>query len=213
MKEVSSVQLRSDTLVDGARTPTDHVLAVAADPGPVTFSTNRNPHLAWTDVPAGTRSFVVTCIDHDCPSAPDDVNRTGREVPASLRRVDFTHWLLADVPASVREIPEGSHSDSVTPRGKPADAAPVGVHGVNDYTSWFAGDPDMEGVWCGYDGAAPPWNDSIPHRYEFTVTAIDIPSLGLDAGFSRDDLEAAMDGHVLASASLTVTHVTNPRIA
>ncbi len=207
------MELRSNTLVDGEAQPDHHALAVAADPGPVSLSDNRNPHLEWSGEPATTRSFVVTCIDHDCPSAADDVNRVDREVPSTLPRVDFTHWLLADIPATVHEIAEGSHSDSVTPRGKPADAAPTGIHGVNDYTMWFSGDPDMEGVWHGYDGAAPPWNDSIPHRYEYRVHAMDVPTLDLSPGFTRDQLEDAMRGHVLASASLMVTHVTNPRIS
>jgi Raf kinase inhibitor-like YbhB/YbcL family protein len=206
------MQLTSDTMVDGAPKSPDHALVVRSDPGPVQLSANRNPHLRWVDAPPGTRSFVVTCIDHDCPSAPDDVNVTDREVPESLPRVDFTHWLLADVPADVTEIGEGSHSNAVTPHGKAPDSAPIGVHGVNDYTSWFAGDPEMGGTWCGYDGAGPPWNDSIPHRYEFTVHALDVESLGLAPGFSRVELEGAMEGHVLDSASLTVTYATNPRL-
>ena len=77
---------------------------------------------------------------------------------------------------------------------------------------WFADDPSMAGSWHGYDGAAPPWNDSIEHRYEFMIRAVDVPTLGLDPGFTRDDLEAAIEGHVLASASLTVTYATNKRL-
>jgi Raf kinase inhibitor-like YbhB/YbcL family protein len=207
------MRIRSDTLVDGTAKSADHALAVADDPGPVRFSDNRNPHLAWSDAPPGTRSYVITCIDHDCPSAPDDVNRDDREVPADLPRIDFTHWLLVDVPASITEIGEGTHSDGVTPRGKQPADAPVGMHGQNDYTAWFAGDPDMGGTWHGYDGAAPPWNDSIRHRYEFCVRAIDVPTLGLAAGFTRADLDVALEGHVLASASITVTYSTNPRLS
>ncbi|VAW07059.1 Phospholipid-binding protein, partial [hydrothermal vent metagenome] len=166
----------------------------------------------WIGAPDGTQSFVVTCIDHDCPSAPDDVNQPDREVPATLPRVDFTHWLLADIPASVSDIAEGSHSDGVTPRGKDAAVAPIGVHGQNDYTGWFAGDPDLEGEWNGYDGSAPPWNDSIVHHYEFTVFAVDVASLGLEPGFTRDELTAAIDGHILDSASIVGVYASNPRL-
>lgn len=173
---------------------------------------NVNPHLAWSDVPEGTRSFVITCIDSDCPSSPTDVNQEGREVPPDLPRVDFTHWLLADIPADTSEIPEGAHASGVVAGGKDADASPHGVHGRNDYTSWFEGDPDMAGSWNGYDGPAPPWNDSIPHRYEFTVMAIDTPTLGLGPGFDRDELLDALAGHVLDSASLTVTYALNPSL-
>jgi Raf kinase inhibitor-like YbhB/YbcL family protein len=207
------MQVVSTTIADGGATPDDCALAVHAKPGPVTFAGNRNPHLAWSGAPVGTKSFVITCIDHDCPSAPDDVNQPDREVPSDLPRVDFTHWLLADIPADVTEVVEGSHSDGVTSGGKGSDEATIGVHGVNDYTAWFAGDEDLGGTWHGYDGPAPPWNDSIRHRYEFRVYAVDVEELGLPPGFSREELEEAMDGHVLDSASLTITHATNPRLA
>jgi len=206
------MRVSSESFVDGGTLSPGLALAVAADPGPVAFSGNRNPHLAWSEVPDGTRSFVITCIDHDSPSAPDDVNQPDREVPASLPRVDFTHWLLTDVPVETREIAEGSHSDGVTERGKSATAAPTGIHGQNDYTSWFAGDTSLEGQWNGYDGSAPPWNDSIVHHYEFTVYAIDAGSLGLDPGFTRDQLIDALGTHVLGTASIVGLYTSNPRL-
>jgi Raf kinase inhibitor-like YbhB/YbcL family protein len=206
------VELFSTSFIDGDKIPVRCALAVPADPGPVKFSDNVNPDLSWSGAPDGAMSYVVTCIDHDCPSAPDDVNQEGREVPSSLPRVDFTHWLLANVPTQVTGIEEGSHSDRVTPRGKAADASPIGVHGLNDYTSWFAGDPDLGGVWNGYDGTAPPWNDSIPHHYEFTVYALEVDQLTLEPGFTRDDLDAALEGHVLEAASITGVYALNPRL-
>lgn len=206
------MQLTSNSFSDGERIPAHYALARAADPGPVELSANCNPHLSWSHVPDGTRSFVITCIDPDAPTVADDVNQPDREVPSTLPRADFTHWLLVDVPSDVREIAEGSHCSSVTAGGKPAGSSPVGNHGINDYTAWFSGDPDMGGVWHGYDGPAPPWNDSIPHRYVFTVYAVDVESLGLGTGFTRDDLTAALDGHILDSASITGTYVTNKRL-
>ena len=62
------------------------------------LSANRNPDFAWSDAPAGTRSFALVCHDPDVPSRGDDVNQEGRVVPASLPRVDFFHWVL-DRPA------------------------------------------------------------------------------------------------------------------
>ncbi len=206
------MELTSTSFDDGAKIPPRIAFAVPADPGPVAFSENRNPHLRWVGAPDGARSFVVTCIDHDCPSAPDDVNQPDREIPASLPRVDFTHWLLANVPSSVNEIEEGSHSQSVTPRGKAADAAPLGVHGQNDYTAWTSDDPELAGQWNGYDGSAPPWNDSIVHHYEFTVHALDVDALDLEPGFTLDELKAAMEGHVLDSASIVGVYASNPRL-
>jgi phosphatidylethanolamine-binding protein (PEBP) family uncharacterized protein len=70
----------------------------------ISLSSNRNPHLMWSDVPEGTKSFVLICHDSDVPSRTDDVNQEGHEVPASLPRLDFFHWLLMDIPATTREI-------------------------------------------------------------------------------------------------------------
>lgn len=206
------MELTSSSINDGEPIGAAYALAEPADEGHVAFAGNRNPHLAWTDAPHNTESFVVTCIDLDAPSVGDDVNQEDREVPSDLERAEFTHWLLANVPSGQKEIDEGSHSDGVTPRGKSAETAPVGVHGENDYTMWFDGDEDLGGSWNGYDGCAPPWNDSIHHRYTFTVHAIDVPELTLNGGFSKDELLAAMEGHILASASITGTYATNPRL-
>ena len=207
------MELTSTSITDGARIGASYALAEPAEEGHVTFAGNRNPHLAWSGAPPATKSFVVTCIDLDAPSVGDDVNQEDREVPQDLERAGFVHWLLANVPADVSLIEEGSHSVGVTARGKAADAAPVGVHGQNDYTMWFDGDADLGGSWNGYDGCAPPWNDSIRHRYEFTVYALDVSALDLTPGFTGDALTTAMQDHVLGSAVITGTYATNPRLA
>lgn len=206
------MELMSESIKDGTRIDAAFALAEPADEGHVALSGNRNPHLSWSGAPTETRSYVITCIDIDCPSVADDVNQEDREIPLDLPRVDFTHWLLANIPADVTEIVEGAHSGAVTARGKSANSADVGVHGLNDYTMWFDEDPDMGGLWHGYDGPAPPWNDSIIHSYVFTVYAIDVDELEVAPGFDRDTLEATMRAHVLASASITGTYATNPRL-
>ncbi|MBL1981144.1 YbhB/YbcL family Raf kinase inhibitor-like protein, partial [Klebsiella pneumoniae] len=45
------------------------------------FAPNRNPHLAWDDVPAGTRSFALLCIDPDVPTVPEMVGKPGVRIP------------------------------------------------------------------------------------------------------------------------------------
>lgn len=179
----------------------------------VTFAGNKNPHLAWTDVPEGTRSFALICYDPDVPSRGDDVNQDGRTVPLELPRVDFFHWVVADLPADLREIAEGAHSSGVVPRGKPAGPTPDGgVTGLNDYTGWFAGHPDMGGDYAGYDGPGPPWNDSRVHGYRFQVFALDVPTLGLSGPFTGQALREAMKGHVLASCELVGLYSNNPDV-
>jgi Raf kinase inhibitor-like YbhB/YbcL family protein len=179
----------------------------------VALSQNRNPDLAWSDAPAGTESFAVVCHDPDVPSRGDDVNKEGRVVPASLPRVDFYHWVLVDLPRTTVAIAAGAHSNTVMPRGKPGPAAPGGGrHGVNDYTAWFAGDKDMAGDYFGYDGPCPPWNDEIPHRYVFTVYALDVAQLQVPPRFDGAAALAAMRGHVLAQAAVTGRYSLNPKI-
>ena len=80
------MKLTSNSFADGAKIPAEFAFC-APDPAThATLSQNRNPHLAWGDVPAGTRSFALICHDPDVPSKGDDVNKEGRVVPASLPR-------------------------------------------------------------------------------------------------------------------------------
>ncbi len=207
------MKLTSTSFGDGGRIPGEFAFALIDASHHVKLSANRNPQLAWTDAPAGTKSFVVICHDCDVPSRPDDVNQEGREIPATLPRVDFFHWTLVDLPRSVTSIEAGSYSHAVTPRGKSGPAAAHGTRqGINDYTAWFAGDHDMEGDYYGYDGPCPPWNDSIVHHYVFTVFAIDIERLPLEGKFGGADVRRAIEGHILASARITGTYTLNPRL-
>jgi hypothetical protein len=208
------MKLWSDSFADGERIPGEYAFAVIDPVHHVRLSSNRNPHLAWSDAPAGTKSFAVVCHDIDVPSRPDDVNREDREIPASLPRADFHHWVLVDIAPSTTAIAAGAYSHAVTPRGKGGPAAPHDTRqGINDYTEWFRGDHDMEGDYYGYDGPCPPWNDAILHRYVFTAYALDVERLPLEGRFSGIDVRRAIEGHVLASAAIVGTYTLNPRLA
>jgi Raf kinase inhibitor-like YbhB/YbcL family protein len=140
---------------------------------------------------SGTRSFVLTCIDTDVPSKADDVNKEGREIPADLPRVEFVHWLMANIPVECGELADGSCSDEITPHGKREPFGPPGsVQGVNSYTDWFAGDINMEGTYLGYDGPCPPWNDTIVHHYHFSLYALDTETLPVKPGFTLAELRS-----------------------
>jgi Raf kinase inhibitor-like YbhB/YbcL family protein len=207
------MKLTSQSFSDHAAIPGEFAFAVIDPATHIALSNNRNPHLAWSDVPAGTQSFALICHDPDVPSSGEDVNQEGRQVPASLPRVDFFHWLLLDIPAAAREIAAGSHSDGVLARGKAGPAAPDGLrHGINDYTNWFAGDEQMAGDYHGYDGPCPPWNDTLLHRYVFTLYALDLPHIVVNAPLNGVNLRDALAGHVLAQASLTGTYTLNPQL-
>lgn len=208
------MQLISHSFQHGQAIPGEFAFAVPDATARVALSSNRNPQLAWSDVPEGTRSFVVVCHDPDVPSRDDDVNQEGREVPATLPRIDFFHWLLLDIPADTTHIPAGSHSSSVTPRGKPGPAAAGGLrHGLNDYTAWFADDAQMKGDYYGYDGPCPPWNDTLVHRYIFTVYALATPTLAVAGPLTGANVRAALgSAQVLGQASLTGLYRLNPSV-
>ncbi len=207
------MRLTSPNFADGERIPPEYAFAVPDPEEHIAFSDNRNPALEWDDVPGGTRSFALLLVDRDVPSKPDDVNQEGRVVPPDLPRVEFVHWVLVDIPADVRRIEEGAFS-----RGGPVPRGKEGRHdgpreGVNDYTGWFAGDAAMEGTYRGYDGPCPPWNDSIVHHYTFTLYALDVEALPVSGNFTAAEVREAMEGHVLAEASLTGTYSLNPDVA
>jgi Raf kinase inhibitor-like YbhB/YbcL family protein len=87
----------------------------------------------------------------------------------------FTHWVLYDIPGSQRDLPEGSPT--------------VGTPAMNDFAK------------AGYGGPCPLRGNG-PHRYFFTLYALDIPSLKIPAGQLRQEIERAMQGHMLGQARL-----------
>lgn len=208
------MKLASLTFADNESIPDRYAFAKIDTKSHVALAENYNPQFSWDDVPEGTQSFVLICHDPDAPSVGDDVNHEDREVPADLARVDFYHWVLIDLKGSVRDIEEGAFSSAVTPRGKAGPMAPHDARqGLNDYTNWFASDHDMSGDYFGYDGPCPPWNDALVHRYIFTLYALSVPTLDLKGTFTAKDVLSAIEGKVLAQASVSGTYTLNPKLA
>lgn len=207
------MKLHSNSFQDKSVMPEKYAFARIDVQNHVALADNLNPHLAWSDVPDGVKSFVITVVDPDAPTQPDDVNQPDREVPADLPRADFYHWTLVDISPELTTIAEGDYSNGITPRGK---AGPLGLdgtrQGLNDYTGWFAADRDMNGDYFGYDGPCPPWNDALVHRYVFTVYALDIAELNVQGKFTGADVIQAMQGHILDQAAITGTYTLNPRL-
>jgi Raf kinase inhibitor-like YbhB/YbcL family protein len=208
------MKLWSDSFQDQSVIPGEFAFCVT-DPGShVALSTNRNPHLAWSDLPAGTQSLVLICHDPDVPSKGDDVNQAGRIIAADLPRIDFYHWILIDLLPGIDSVQAGEYSKTIIPRGKTESVLANGARqGLNDYTGWFAGDDKMSGNYFGYDGPCPPWNDAIVHRYVFTLYALKVPHLQVQGDFTGDQVRAALAGNVLGKAHITGLYSLNPRLA
>jgi hypothetical protein len=207
------MKLWSDSFGNGDAIPARYAAGKLDSAGGVGFSDNLNPHLAWSELPAGTRSLVLICHDFDVPSRGDDVNKPDREVPADLPRVDFFHWVMVDVPPALSAIAEGQFSRGFTARGKSGPSAGHGArHGLNDYTGWFANDAQMAGQYFGYDGPFPPFNDSLVHHYVFTLYAVSVDRLPVEGAFTGPQVREALAGNVLGEATLSGTYTLNKRL-
>ena len=207
------MKLSSNSFGDNQPIPAEYAFCAPDPKTRVTLAANRNPQFAWRDLPAGAKSLALICHDPDVPSKGDDVNQEGREVPASLPRVEFFHWVLVDLDPRSEGIKAGEFSHGVTAHGKSGPAGPRGTRqGLNDYTGWFSGDTNMAGNYFGYDGPCPPWNDTIPHHYVFTLYALDIARCPVAGNFSGANVRQAITGHVLGEARWTGRYTLNPQV-
>jgi len=205
------MKLWSETFRDGGLMPADYAFAEIDPASRVRLAGNRNPHLAWDDVPNGTESLALFCIDPDAPQDARLANREDQSLLLTAPRGDFYHWSLLDLSPAMRSIAAGEFSSGITPRGK---AAGTGLRqGINDYTGWFAGDAAMAGDYYGYDGPCPPWNDERIHHYIFRLYALDVPKLALPERFTGQQAHAALYGHILDEVQLVVAYSLNPELA
>lgn len=101
LQDVPSFPLVSHDLTDGAELTAS-----------LTGNAATSPHLAWSDVPAGTKSFAVTCFDPDAPTTSG-----------------FWHWAAFNLPARVRELPTGAGSEDGLGVGAVVLAGDSGVQG------------------------------------------------------------------------------------
>ena len=136
---------------------------VQGDPIPVKYTCDgddTSPPLAWGDPPEGTASFALINDDPDAPAGT------------------WVHWLLYNLPADARSLPEAVPADARLPDGS--------LHGQN---SWRR---------LGYGGPCPP---SGTHRYFFKLYALDT-ALNLASGADKQATLKAMEGHILGQAEL-----------
>lgn len=203
------MKLTSSSITPDQRIPERYAMGKADPDQHATFSENVSPQLSWSDAPAETRSFAVIMHDESVPTVSTDVNVEGRVLTAELPRTDFYHWILIDIDPQTPGLAEGAHAAGVTVGGKTGPEGPDGTrHGINNYREFFSGDIDLGGDYYGYDGPFPPWNDEVVHKYTITVYALDIDELAVEGAFDGPTARAAMQDHVLDSASICATYST-----
>jgi Raf kinase inhibitor-like YbhB/YbcL family protein len=119
-----------------------------------------SPPLDWADPPDGVRSFALIADDPDAPM------------------MTFVHWVVFNLPAEIRSLPEGRRDPADYPAG-----ARLGRNGWRRQS---------------YNGPSPPWGT---HRYYFKLYALD-SILDLQDGAGKNDVLQAMESHLLAQAEL-----------
>jgi phosphatidylethanolamine-binding protein (PEBP) family uncharacterized protein len=100
------MRLHSDSFEH--RQPIPAEFALGAKDGKDGFGGNRNPHLAWDDVPAGTRSFVLLCNDTDAPTDGALVADAATPIPVAHPRGDFVHWRCPTFPPTCARFPQAA---------------------------------------------------------------------------------------------------------
>lgn len=167
LPEVVSFTVTSKNITDGAPLPPEQLSSGV--PGGKDLS----PQLSWHGAPEGTRSYAVTVYDPDAPTGSG-----------------FWHWVVADIPATVTELPEGAGDD--TGSGLPEGAFQL---------------PNDARV-TRFLGAAPPAGHGR-HRYFVVVHALDVESVGVPADVTPALLGFTMSAHVLGRAVLVATAETS----
>ncbi len=149
--EAAAFAIRSTAFTSGGTIPEKYTCN-----GP-----NVSPPLSWTEPPAGTKSLALIMDDPDAPMGT------------------WVHWVLYNLPASARELPEGTPTSEILTNGA--------NQGTNDFRK------------IGYGGSCPPPGPAPP--YFFKLYALDI-ELNPASRATKKQLEAAMAGHILAQAEL-----------
>lgn len=86
---------------------------------------NRNPQIAWSNPPLGTKSLIVICEDNDVPADFSKANVEGETIPADAPRTSFIHWVLVDIVPEEPCIDAASLSKGISPAAKEGRPVPT----------------------------------------------------------------------------------------
>lgn len=161
----AAFELSSPDMIEGGNLADRQVLSGFGCAG-----ANVSPALAWTNPPAGTKSYALTVYDPDAPTGSG-----------------WWHWVVINLPAGTTTLPAGAGG------GEGNGLPPGAVQSRTDF-----GQP-------GYGGACPPAGDA-PHRYVFTVHALDAAHLDLPTEASAAMVGFVLGRHRLGQATLTARY-------
>jgi hypothetical protein len=113
-----------------------------------------SPQLVFENIPQATKSLALSVIDPDAPGG------------------DFIHWLVYNIPADTKEIPQGGP----LPQGS--------IEVINDFGKRE------------YGGPCPPWGT---HRYFFTLYALDTDAL---QGLTKASFVGEVKKHAIETAEI-----------
>lgn len=85
LKDLPTFTLTSSDLQDGQKIAEDQVAP-----------NNVSPHLKWDNLPEGTKSIAITCLDPDAPTGSG-----------------FWHWAAFNIPTSITELPTGAGDETL----------------------------------------------------------------------------------------------------
>ena len=125
---------------------------------------NISPLLQWEAVPEGTVSVALICDDPDAPMGT------------------WVHWVLFNLPADTKELPEKFPDDETLPDGT--------RQGLTDFGN------------TGYGGPCPP---SGTHRYFFKIYALD-SKIDIVSIVDKPELLKAMEEHIIGQGQLMGTY-------
>jgi Raf kinase inhibitor-like YbhB/YbcL family protein len=153
--------LSSAAFGDGKAIPTRHATKGVAG------GQNVSPPLSWANLPEGTSSLAVACIDRH-PIANN-----------------WVHWLVINIPASVKVLPEGASRTTMLPTG------------AKELENTFGT--------TGWEGPLPP-RGSGTHQYEFLLYALTVENLKLPVNTNLASFNKGIEGKVLATAKVVGTY-------
>jgi Raf kinase inhibitor-like YbhB/YbcL family protein len=166
LPELPTFTLTSESITDGQPLANAQVSGIFGAGGE-----DVSPQLSWSGFPEETRSFAVTVYDPDAPTASG-----------------FWHWAVANLPATVTELPAGIGDGSELPGGALTLVNDAGIRR--------------------FLGAAPPAGHGS-HRYIVVVHAVGVERLEVSEDASPAFLGFNLFMNAIARATIHGTYQQN----